>query len=224
MVTSIPSGTSIFIIDTEQDASRFVGEMCAYITGRVGERIRGDEYAELYEQETNTDPIADVIDIPNGKDIMTPWSVWSTPGWFDNGVGDYYPQGSVQEAVDDYRRRVAQERTNLIRQKEAILAEIKTGKTIANWTETKALDEIERHKREIIVAQGVTRIPSYPAYLSVAIFFGFPPCEMTTDIMKVRAFHFVDTRKQVEHKRDTINITGFRLLKVQQLKKFTQLS
>jgi len=40
-----------FIIDTDQYAGNFEREMCAYLTGTVGECGVGDEFAELFSKE-----------------------------------------------------------------------------------------------------------------------------------------------------------------------------
>jgi len=42
----------IFIIDTDSYAGNFERDMCAYVTGVIGDCEVGDDFAELYRKET----------------------------------------------------------------------------------------------------------------------------------------------------------------------------
>ena len=41
----------LFIVDTDQYAGNFEREMCAYMTGAVGECGVGEEYAKMFNEE-----------------------------------------------------------------------------------------------------------------------------------------------------------------------------
>ncbi len=78
----------LFAIDTEQYAGNFEREMCAYVTGHVGECAVGAEAAAAYVAETGRRPLDFVEDRPTGdNDVFSPCDIYPTPGWFNHGMG-----------------------------------------------------------------------------------------------------------------------------------------
>lgn len=216
MVTSIPAGITVFIVDTEQYAGSFAGNMCAYMTGRVGELGVGENYAELYSNETELDPLSEVADVADEKGVMRPWDIWPTHGWFNNGTGNYYLMGQEARALTEYRQQAARERALLCKQRLLVLSEIMEGRTVDGPTVKSREAEIQKHKHEIKDIQLVLEAPFCPAYLSAAIFFFNVPDEKLMRFLKERAFRFVDVRKDIEvADRGVIDITGFRMLHIQ---------
>jgi hypothetical protein len=81
-----------FIIDTNSYAGNFEREICAYLTGKVGECEVGWELVEIFENE-NTDSISfnNVCSIISDQDdpCPRPCYIEITPGWFNDGVGNH---------------------------------------------------------------------------------------------------------------------------------------
>ena len=88
----------IFIIDTDKYSGNFEREMTAYLTGRIGECEVGDSQAKSFENEVGEvfDNVIDVADEDNG--CMRPCVIWTTPGWFNNGVGGMFRDGDEKLA------------------------------------------------------------------------------------------------------------------------------
>ena len=73
----------IFLIDTKQSAGNFEREMCAWITGRIGECEVGSEFAEfaLKEISKETDKWFDMNSLQLCDDgCWRPCSTWGAPG------------------------------------------------------------------------------------------------------------------------------------------------
>lgn len=215
MVTSLPSGTTLFIVDTEQPASLFAENMCAFLTGRVGDTGIGEDYAVLYSEQTEREPLEDVRDIQTTRGFHTPCSPWETPGWFNNGMGGYYRenQGQERQAVAHFRDSVCRQHESLSLQKQSLLAELQRGKKIGDWTVSAAEREIKRHTQQIIEARETRRIRIFPAYLSVAIFLSSLR-DSVADFMKLRALSFVELQQLIPD-CGIIKVTGFRIIRVQ---------
>ena len=83
----------LFVIDTDKYAGNFEREICAYITGQIGECEVGKENAKLARQEI-PDVVArldELIDsVPDENGCHRPVSIFPTPGWFNNGMGGHY--------------------------------------------------------------------------------------------------------------------------------------
>lgn len=87
-----------FVIDTNQYAGNFERDMCAYMTGIVGECDVGSEYAKLFTDETKrfwedseTNPFEDLVLLldEEGDNCRRPCLTVSTPGWYNDGNGNY---------------------------------------------------------------------------------------------------------------------------------------
>ena len=85
-----PSTKYIFVIDTEQYAGNFERDLCAWITGCVGECEVGEEYAKKVPPEV----VAKFEDIlehrPDEHGVCRPCEIWETPGWYNDGKGNHF--------------------------------------------------------------------------------------------------------------------------------------
>lgn len=99
----------IFIVDTHHYAGSFERAMCAYITGQIGECGVGQLQARMAQAELPRrmltwfeDNVAQRAD-EHGCD--RPCSIWSTPGYFNDGMGNVYKDDEDPEVV---RRKYAE--------------------------------------------------------------------------------------------------------------------
>lgn len=53
----------LFVIDTDAYAGNFEREMCAYMTGHVGDCAVGDDKAKMYHEE-ETEEFDNVVHVP----------------------------------------------------------------------------------------------------------------------------------------------------------------
>jgi hypothetical protein len=80
----------IFVIDTDSYAGNFERDMCAYITGQVGECGVGEEQAQVAIQEVpnivkNLEGI--VKNIPDENGCSRPASIFENPQYGNDGFG-----------------------------------------------------------------------------------------------------------------------------------------
>lgn len=80
-----------FCIDTDTYAGNFERELCAYITGQIGECKVGQADAELAEKELNEEELKLFDEIitthPDDHGCHRPVSIFPTPGFFNDGYG-----------------------------------------------------------------------------------------------------------------------------------------
>ena len=91
------------IIDTNEYSGNFEREMCAYITGVLGECGVGKEQAQIYFKETGKEPMASVVLVSDEHGYHRPVCICATPGWFNNGYGFYYKVGQEKEALENFK-------------------------------------------------------------------------------------------------------------------------
>jgi hypothetical protein len=186
----------MFVIDTEQYAGNFERQMCAYITGQIGECGVGQEEAVQYKKETHKQPLDFIENRVDGSDdcpCMRPVNIYPTPGWFNHGDGGHFKDGQEAEALVDYRKAA----------KEITGGYIKQAKR-SYWSEADKKSEIKRYEKKINDAMKLKKVHKWPAYLSVAIFCSRKPTDKEIDFMKERAKKFAAISK--------IKVTGFRLV------------
>lgn len=161
----------VFIIDTEQYSGNFEREMCAYITGKVGECGVGGKRKAEYQLE-ETEDFENVIQEADDRGCYRPCAIWPTPGWFNHGMGSVFP--------DDFDPALAKEDyVNKVRE-----------------YYSRYPDSLEK---ELKKAQEKP-LQRYPAYLSVAIFFDKMPTQEQISIMKRRAAKFSPARGEEDIK------------------------
>jgi hypothetical protein len=190
------SNDFIFIIDTNQFAI-FDGDMTAYLTGHdpmfyyfKDPNFISNKYTKMFLEKYGGDrPLVKKLATPRtvegiDKEIYSPSSMHSTPGYFNNGHGGNFRNGE-DEAAEKQRRESVQQ-----------LAAENPGSFGRVLLE--ALDKPMEH---------------YPAYLSAAIHFKEEPTKEDIAFMKERAYEFAKIYKHEPTDDVKITITGFRLIK-----------
>lgn len=78
------------VIDTNSYSGNFERELCAFITGHVGECGVGESYADMYKLEHTPLPhVEHVLDAEYG--IERPVNIYPTIGMWNDGMGNHYP-------------------------------------------------------------------------------------------------------------------------------------
>lgn len=179
----------LFVVDTEQFAGNFERQLCAYMTGCVGECGVGDTERDAFNLETQIPvgvdkyderhPFHFVINESDEHGCHRPCAIFPTPGWFNNGMGGEYRDTPENEAVakEDHRQKW--------------LVQIKPGDA-----ETRAA---------YCHAMADSPLVKFPAYLSVAIFMERRPTAEEVGILMTRARAYIG--------EEPLTITGFRLIR-----------
>lgn len=173
-------GDFIFIVDTNSYAGNFEREMTAFCTGQYGECGVGEETADAFfrDHPDMADDFASIIShVPDEHGCHRPTSIWTTPGWWNDGMGNEWPDSmrGTPEALAEYRRSLEQ------------------------YLKSSSLTGAD---------QEVSPEPGrYPAYLSVAMFFGSEPSQEMLDFMMGRAHAFKTSAARSKPDK----ILGFRL-------------
>jgi len=178
----------IFAIDTDTYAGSFERQMCAYISGRIGECEVGKKEADIYFKEEFGSPKEElnfkdqdafdfIIDQPDEHGCFRPVSIYPTPGLFNHGMGGIFADGQEEEALEDYR-------------KECLKYSKKTG------------------NKENLPLFSPSTLKKHEAFCSVAIYMARRPTEEEINALKHRVYKFVEYYKGHKFK-----ITGFRLIK-----------
>jgi len=119
-----PDRLWIFLIDTDSYAGNFEREMCAYMTGRVGECGVGDEMVERYCREMGVHPDSEpnphVVSMPDDDGCSRPASCWATPGaGACNTVAIFMDRPPSAEEVGSMIDRAKRYITEVVVEKEA---------------------------------------------------------------------------------------------------------
>jgi hypothetical protein len=208
----------IFVIDTEDYSGNFERELCAYITGHIGECGVGDEMAEHFEKEVG-EPLKNVVEEPDEDNgCLRPTVIYPTPGWFNHGYGEHFRDGEDEKALKSFREVAAANERNSYEctYLKAWLEDESVRKAYehAGWTLEKLQEAAAKHEKAAREAEAAETFEKYPAYLSVAIFFGKKPTEEQIALMKERALKYADFPYEYDRRRKNISkITGFRLIK-----------
>jgi len=197
----------VFIIDTDSYSGNFEREMCAYITGRLEEYEIGEEYEKIALDELKEEEIKwfkDNIDyISDDDSCVRPYSLWETPGWFNDGYGTYWRNGSDMEEV---RRVMIEKKTKFY------LENIKREQEFIDDGDKRWEEKIKNSWRELETIKDM-KAGKFNAYLSVAIFFSVKPPSHIIELMKKRANKFVSEVYDGGWKKVSVNIEGYRLIK-----------
>lgn len=90
----------IFVVDTDSYAGNFERELCAHITGQIGECGVGGNYREDIEDlkedhyDFDLEKICEwfddhVMQVPDEHGCYRPCAIWATPGRTNNGSGGH---------------------------------------------------------------------------------------------------------------------------------------
>ncbi|WP_407305339.1 hypothetical protein [Acinetobacter sp.] len=87
----------IFVIHTNKYSGSFERQLCAYITGQIGECDVGRELAELFKEELGEQEQGGIYDFesiigsqPDDHGIYRPCEIWPTPGRWNDGHGKHF--------------------------------------------------------------------------------------------------------------------------------------
>jgi hypothetical protein len=161
------------VFDTDQYAGNFEREMCAYLTGVIGDCGKGqsmqehfrDDHPELVEDYEDSIFAEQLSQEQDDHGCRRPVQIWTTPGWFNTGSGQHFRDGHDPEEVTriTVESKVAYERKY---QKEPTPEQIEEWKQWRKW----------------------------PAYNSVALNFYKKPDEETVQFLIERAKTFAAKR------------------------------
>lgn len=189
----------LFVIDTNRYAGNFEREMCAYVTGQIGECGVGKENAELAKQEI-PDVVAKLEEliemVPDEHGCARPVSIFPTQGWFNHGRGGHFRDGQEEEALVHYKQET----------------ERYYKKAPESYVEHLREKKREESQQKIDEANALTAVQKYHAYMSVAIYFHTVPDKDLIEVMKQRARDIATRGVGLKGHEQTVRIEGFRFL------------
>lgn len=102
MATKSTSSPFIFVIHTNDYSGSFERNMCAFITGVLGECGVGDNDIPI-DQDYSL--FKDLISMePDEHHVYRPVTIWPTPNVFNNGLGFHYREGEEAAAFEAYKK------------------------------------------------------------------------------------------------------------------------
>ena len=207
----------VFVIDTESYAGNFEREMCAHLTGIVGECGVGDDMAPYYHKETGekVSRFEGLLEQRNDEGCRRPCSIWPTPGWFNHGMGGEFRLGEDGKALKHHFQCVKEYNDKQIERTLAVKNSLLAGIQVSNWTVAACDRDVKRLQAEIDKAKELKKVSHYPSYQSVAIFFYDKPSQELIDLMKSRAATFAEAKRKSGRsweKNFKLIISGFRLI------------
>lgn len=216
------SGKWQFVIDTNQYAGNFEREMCAYITGCIGDCEVGEEFAELARKELSEDQLeafdSAIINVPDEHGCARPVEIVPNPNWWNDGNGNHWRK----EDKDFEKHKAAYIKTEIetnegyMSTPKLAIRSLKAGKPYSNWTIPAAKKEIKRLEEDIEQAKKIKKLKHYEAYNSVGIWFAEEPPKAMISLMKERAAKFAVAKREYDYqweKKFKLTIEGFRLIR-----------
>lgn len=209
-----------FIIDTDSYAGNFEREMCAYITGCIGDCEVGEEWADKFRKEYG-DPEYEFSNVYQKADehgCYRPCAIQTTPGYINSGYGAHFKDTSEgrQQALAHLKSEGIKYYTKLRDDSTARLYRVTEGTDEElgrlGWTKDACIKDIIRQQQRIDEFSALTEARPYPSYNSVGIFFQPKPTTAQLKLMQERAHQFVKLYKQSKW-GSSITIIGFRLLR-----------
>lgn len=90
-----PQDEKAIVIDTEEYSGNFEREMVAFVTGQVGECGKGQELADQAQDDLSPEVLhwfrENVVPTADEHGVLRPASISPTPGWYNDGKGNHYP-------------------------------------------------------------------------------------------------------------------------------------
>ena len=87
----------IFVVDTNTYAGNFERCMCAYMTCQIGDCEVGEEVRDIVKNDFDPKTLERleniVMQVPDDHGCYRPTTIWSTPGWWNDGNGKHYQDG-----------------------------------------------------------------------------------------------------------------------------------
>lgn len=186
-----------FVIHTDSYSGNFERKLCAACTGQFGECGVGEEIAEAFKAKYPAEwkQFGKIIrQVADEHGVKRPTEIWPTPGFFNDGMGTQWPEGTDPNLVHEkYMQSMHNYYDPLI-----IAARDHIAAGRVEWKTS--LDSYERTMAQ--AAPG-----HFAAYLSVAIHFKKPPTDELIAFMKQRAAEFAEAPQDDYVK--PFNIIGF---------------
>lgn len=164
----------LFVVDTDTYAGNFEREMCAFMTGRIGECGVGKKSRRQY-RDAGHKPLRDLVESHSDEHgCFRPVTIWATPGWLNDGMGHEYREGHYDPSVviENYNRKLLEYAES----------------TKKAYAAAHGEREAQRILSECLITDGV--IHKCPAYLSVGIYLSRRPTEEEIAFLKQRAQAF----------------------------------
>jgi len=212
---------TIFVIDTDSYAGNFERDMCAYVTGVVGDCCVGEEFAQLYRQETgeSESQFGELLEHRvDDRGCHRPCSLYPTKGFLYDGEDGEVPEIEFNQEVANtkYRLHTAKYYQTQYANTEKIDVNDESYKK-AGWSEKSKANELKRIQKDIDrCLSKATVCPRTLPNNSVAIFFDGAPSDHQIALMKSRAAMFAETKRihrESWEKNFELTIYGFRIVK-----------
>lgn len=192
--------TVTFIVDTDSYSGNFERQLCAYMTGHVGETRGGSEQAKQYRE--SYEPMGNVIYVPDDTFLTpAPVHIEITPGYWNNGLGFNFKEGEEELALQKFKE--------YIRKDDSYFTFIQSlqqyyGVNDDVFTDEKIDKLIEKKTKEREKALNKTEVEKYPAYQSIAIRFS----SLNDDEIEFLKNRAIEYSKISPHE---FNIIGFKI-------------
>jgi hypothetical protein len=192
-----------FIIDTNSYSGNFEREMCAFLTGQVGECGVGDEHVEEFQEQFPNEYaiFEDIIGSESDDNgYYRPCEITETPGRFNHGMGENFDDDADMEIVRaSFVKKVDEYYLPLLERAEKA---IENGHV--EWkNDAQGYKDRMREARE-------NPITKHPASESVLIHFCKKPSTEIIEFMKRRALEFAETQT-IDYNDNHCKILGFRM-------------
>jgi len=197
---SMPDNGYAFIILTDSYSNNFEKDMCAFITGTIGECGVGEECQKEFNKwlETSTykqNPFENnIFQVSDEHGCRRPVAIASNPSYFNIGMGQHFKTddpNSDSKALEAYRKYMESYEMSQIESLKLI--KLTENPKKGDWTQEAVDRNIKRHLKNIDTAKALTKPYHYPAFLSVALFFHNKPSQELIDLMKQRAQEYVNS-------------------------------
>jgi hypothetical protein len=104
-----PDDLFAFVVDTTTYAGSFERQLTAYCTGCVGECGVGERMADLFleEERSFAEELKNTIaQVPDEHGCLRPASIFPTPGWWNDGLGNEWPNEDwgKEHTIEQYRK------------------------------------------------------------------------------------------------------------------------
>jgi hypothetical protein len=227
--------TSVVVaIDTNEYSGNFEREMCAFITGQIGECGVGDrlilEAREELAEDTFNNTLEwieeSIVQESDDNGCYRPCSIWPTPGWYNNGMGGHYkdePVSEEQALKDNYEALVNYTAGQLAMVTASIENnDFEDSSKPGAWDKAACIRTKNRIDKELAEAKAKVKVNKWPAYMSVAIFFEEVPPKEVMDVIIERAKRFAEERpdwRSYKGEKKPLMISAIRVLEPTGVKK-----
>lgn len=189
------------IVDTSAYAGNFERAAVAFATGLVGDCGVGEEEAAAARAELSQEDLtfwADQVIPVDDEGCSRPVEIWPTPGWYNHGLGEHFP--------DTPEGRQA----GLLAYRAAVRREAERTLAVYRHRSPETLAPIETdNEAKIRKADALTEVSRYPAYQSIAVQLSVRPSpeQMARFVHRVRE-RLATPRRPWEA---VVEVTGARL-------------